>query len=126
MTRRRESFAGGMRLRAGVVSRKEAMGISPLYVAYAEGDFDKWEAVNSEFEKLKAGSRALTFVDGKFFMVRVTSVINHPGLDGPVVRVSNVEYSWRVDGDKYAYPVSKEQWMCWEKGRGRGRKVWLS
>ena len=99
-----------MKLIKNRISRDEALKISPDYVAYAEGDFDAWKPVNAAFEKIKRGQKAITFHDRQFYNVKVTSV-NATCLeamlgDGPVVRVSNGEYSWRVDGDKLAFPKS--------------------
>jgi len=96
-------------LTQGVISREDALKISPDYVRYAEGDFDLYEKIYAKFSKLKKGQRVLTFSDRKFVLAKVTSINSNDfrAVDGPVVRVSNGEYSWRVDGDGYAYPVNK-------------------
>ena len=96
-----------MKLTKGVISRAQAMKVSPDYVAFAEGDFDKFEAVSKQFSALKRGQKVITYVDGKYVTAKVSS-INHSdfrAIDGPVVRVSNGEYSWRVDGNGYACPA---------------------
>lgn len=96
-----------MKLTKGIISRAEALAVSKDYVAFVEGDFDKFETVNSAFESLRRGQRVITYVDGQFVRAKVSS-INHNdfrAIDGPVVRVSNGECSWRVDGDHYAYPA---------------------
>ncbi len=57
---------------------------------------------------IKVGQSAITFTHGQFVRVKISSVKQaHHESDGPVVRVSNGEYSWRVDGDKYAYVLQK-------------------
>ena len=95
-------------LTKGIVSREEAVRMAPLYVEYAEGNFDKWGAMFDKFSKLRVGSLAITFIDGKFVRVKVSSIRSLPyDADGPCVRVSNGEASWRVDGNKYAYPMEK-------------------
>ena len=58
-------------------------------------------------EKLKRGKPAVTFYEGVYLQVKVSS-INHNdfrAVDGPIVRVGNGEFTWRVDGDRYAYPI---------------------
>ena len=97
-----------MKLTAGIVSKATAKRLVPQYVEYVEGNFDKWTDVFAKFETLSVGNTAVTFANGKFVMVRVSSIRHNDirAVDGPVVRVSNGEYSWRVDGDKYAYPAT--------------------
>jgi hypothetical protein len=97
-----------MKLTKNLVSREEAVRINSDYVKYVEGDFDKFEVVESAFNKLKRGHRALTYVrEIGFVVVKVTSINynDYRAVDGPVVRVGNDDgYSWRVDGDGYAVP----------------------
>lgn len=96
-----------MKLTKGIISREEALKISPDYVIYAEGDWRKYDAVEEEFAKLKRGQAVLAYNDGEFVLAKVSS-INHNdirAIDGPVVRVSNGEYSWRVDGNGMVFPV---------------------
>jgi len=93
-----------------IISRDEALKISADYVAFVEGNFSKFEVVNEAFEKMKRGQKAITFVrESKVFVeVKITSV-NHNdyrAIDGPIVRVGNGEYTWRVDGDKWAFPIN--------------------
>lgn len=97
-----------MKLTKGVISREEALKISPDYVAWAEGNFDKYEIIWPIFEKLKVGQKVLTYErQTKQFVLAKVSSMRMPNweADGPIVRVSNGEYSWRVDGDKYATKV---------------------
>lgn len=97
-----------MKLTQGLITREQAVAISPDYVAFVEGDFDKFDAVNTAFEGLKRNQAVITYVDGQFVRAKVSS-INHNdfrAIDGPIVRVGNGEYSWRVDGDRYAFPDS--------------------
>lgn len=96
-----------MKLKKNIISRTEALKVSKDYVAFAEGDHKKLDKVMTAFENLKLGQTVLTCSDGQFVMAKVSS-INHDdfrAVDGPVVRVSNGEYTWRVDGNEYAFPV---------------------
>jgi hypothetical protein len=96
-----------MKLSKDIVGRAEALKISKDYVAFVEGDHDKFEVIIGPFEKLRRGQAVLTYSDGQFVMAKVSS-IDHKSfaaIDGPVVRVSNSECSWRVDGNRYACPV---------------------
>lgn len=96
-----------MRLTKNVISKQEAIQLAPDYVEFVEGNFDKYEAVEKEFSKLRVGQKVLTYDDGVYVIAKVSKVDhNDPrAVDGPIVRVSNGEYSWRVDGDRYAYPL---------------------
>lgn len=97
-------------LTKNLISRKDAMAISPDYVAFVEGDFDKFDVVYAAFEKLKRGQAVITYDSiGKVFVRAKITSINHNdfrAVDGPIVRVSNGEFSWRVDGSGYAWPAS--------------------
>lgn len=99
-----------MTITQNIITREEALAVSRDYVAYAEGNYDLWSKVNAQFQAAKRGQPALTAhkqADGSLIFIRVQiSSVNHDDIravDGPVVRVSNGEYSWRVDGDKYAF-----------------------
>lgn len=105
-----------MKLTKNIITRAEALALCPDYVAFVEGDHDKWEAIGAPFmwdydstdrhaaAGVKVGQSAITFFDGHYVRVKISSIREpHHGADGPVVRVSNGEASWRVDGDKYAY-----------------------
>jgi len=96
-----------MNLKVGLISRDEALKISPHYVAFIEGDFNSFSKVEAAFSGLKTNQKVITFHDGQFFEAKVSKVDHnsYQAVDGPVVRVSNGEYSWRVDGDRYAYPI---------------------
>lgn len=97
-----------MKLTKGVVTREQAVAMAPDYVAFVEnqgGRFDAWEKMNAKFETLKRGQKVLTRSDGVYVIAQVSSI--RPGFEGePVVRVSNGEYSWRVDGRDYAAPAA--------------------
>ncbi len=101
-----------MNIVKGVISSEEARKLAPKYVDYCENgpalSSELFEPMFAAFNKLKKGQKALTFIDGKYVLVRVTQVnFNTPlAIDGPVVRVSNSEYSWRCDGDGYASPIN--------------------
>jgi uncharacterized protein (DUF2249 family) len=95
-----------MNLTKGIISREDALKISPDYVAFAEGNFDdKWDIIWEMFGKLKVGQKVMTYdrQTEQFVLAKVSSIkMPNWEADGPVVRVSNGEYSWRVDGDRYA------------------------
>ena len=97
-----------MKITKGTISREEALSVSKDYVAFVEGDFSKFHTVNEAFEKLRRGQAVITHWEGQFIRAKVSSINNTSYQavmgDGPVVRVSNGEYSWRVDGSHYAYP----------------------
>ena len=95
------------------------MKLSPAYVAFVEQHtFDSkvvdpffWDFENTDRHgyptcQLKKGQAMMTFLDGQYVSVKISSVV-HPrhDADGPTIRVSNGEYSWRVDGDKYGVRI---------------------
>lgn len=90
-----------------VITRAEALKISKDYVAFAEGDFSAYDKIEPAFSKLKRGKPAITYYEGKFHKVTVSSVDNksYRAIDGPVVRVKDERMSWRVDGSGYAFPI---------------------
>lgn len=95
-----------MKLTKGRISREQALAISKEYVEFVE-DHKNSDDVIDKFSNLKRGQKCITFVHGEgFFEVRVTSLkFTFRSQDGyPETRVSNGEYSWRCDGDGYAYP----------------------
>lgn len=97
-----------MKITKNIVDREHALTVSSDYVALVEGNFSKFRTVFEAFQTLRQGQKAITFVDGKFVMVKITS-INHNdfrAVDGPVVRVGNGEYTWRVDGIKLCLPTN--------------------
>jgi len=90
-----------------VITREQALAISPAYVKFAEGDFAFWEQVFKKFATLKRGQEAITYIDGQYVKVKITS-IKHDDIraeDGPMVRVGDGKSTWRVDGDRYACPA---------------------
>lgn len=96
-----------MKLTQGKISREQALAISKEYVEFVE-DFKHIDSILETFSKLKRGQRCIAFVRGEgFFEVKVTSLKwTFRSQDGyPETRVSNGEYSWRCDGDGYAYPI---------------------
>jgi len=96
-----------MKLKVGLITRDEALAISPDYVAFVEGNFDKYPPVEEKFSKLKVRQNVIVYHNGQFVRAKVTSMNSNDirAVDGPIVRVSNGEYSWRVDGSGYAWPV---------------------
>ena len=93
-----------MKITKGIISRDEAIRVSPDYVAFAEGQFNALCRILPRFEKLKRGQQVITYHDKLFVRAKVSSI--KPGFEGePEVRVSNGEWSWRVDGSEYAFPA---------------------
>lgn len=95
-----------------VVSREDALRLCPDYVAFAEGDFSKFAGIWDAFDSVRKGASGITAVETgpkQFVFVRVTvTSVDHRdfrAVDGPVVRVSNGEYTWRVDGSKYMHAL---------------------
>lgn len=96
-----------VKITKNIISRADALKVSADYVAFVEGDFSKFNAVDEVFSKLKHGNEVLTYMDGIFIRATVSKVDHnsYQAIDGPVIRVSNGEFSWRVDGDSYAWPI---------------------
>jgi hypothetical protein len=98
-----------MRLTKNIITREEALAICPGYVAWIESKgedrYDLFEPVMRSFEQPRKGQTGVTYFDGQYVRITVTSVDNDciQAVDGPVVRVGNGEATWRCDGDKYAY-----------------------
>ena len=99
-----------MRLTKNIITRDEALKISPEFVAVSECRGDWFNVLCNSiipvFEKLKKGQRCLAYFHGQFVSVKVSS-LNHNdprAEDGPIVRVGNGEMTWRVDGNRYAFP----------------------
>ena len=98
-----------MKLTKHLLSRAEALKLAPAYVKWIETRKEEWcSAVLDAFDTLRVGQRAVTWDNGTYVLVRVTSrrCCGWMNVDGPVVRVGNGEYTWRVDGSGYAYPVT--------------------
>lgn len=106
-----------MTLTKGIITREEALKLCPEYVAFVEEhtlsdaildpfmwNYDVTDKHGGATSGIKVGQQAITYHDGQFIRVKITSTQQaHHESDGPTVRVSNGEYSWRVDGDKFAY-----------------------
>jgi hypothetical protein len=107
-----------MKITNGVINRDEAVRLAPDYVAWLENHKDNplyWDKISAAFDKLKVGQKVVTFMGGIYVLAKVSSSkMPHWEADGPVVRVSNGEYSWRVDGDRYAYPLSTPASTRWK------------
>lgn len=110
------------KLTKGVITRDEAVAMCPDYVSFVEKhadveaiiepfmwNYDKKDRHGYPTTGIKVGQAVITCWEGQFVRAKVTS-LKQPGHegDGPVVRVSNGEYSWRVDGDKYAFIIPKQ------------------
>lgn len=100
-----------MNITKGIISRAEALAKAPAYVSFLENMMGpSFDTVMEAFEALRVGQSVVTFLrsEKKFVLAKVSSVKPnpHPEADGPIVRVSNGEYTWRVDGSGFAYPVS--------------------
>ena len=99
----------------GVLSLEQANAICPEYVNFVhDHDYAYLEAVLGQFEKVRVGDVCITAVrqdlkDGPLVFVRgkITSVNNDDwrAIDGPIVRFGNGQYTWRVDGSKYAWLI---------------------
>jgi hypothetical protein len=96
-----------MKLTKGLMTEAEALKLAPEYVAYAKGDFSHFGKIDAAMQKLKKNQEVLTYSDGVFVRAKVASVDRtcFQAVDGPVIRVSNGEYSWRVDGSHDAFPI---------------------
>jgi hypothetical protein len=96
-----------MKLTKNVITEADATKIAPDYVKFIKGDWDALTAVLKAFERIRRNQKAITYVDGQYVQVKVTSVNSNDwrAIDGPIVRVGNGEYTWRVDGDRYCWPV---------------------
>ena len=93
-----------MVLTQNFITDDEAKKLAPDYVKYAKGDFSFFDKIFAAFNKLKKGQNVVTFCGGMFVKAKISSI--KPGFEGePVVRVSSGEWSWRVDGDGYAFPI---------------------
>ena len=94
----------------GIICREEALAEVPEYVKFVEDITDSvaLQEVLQNFETLKRGQEVITWFRENFMRVRVSEV-RVGGLDGAVVRVSNGESSWRVDGNRYAFPVADRE-----------------
>lgn len=96
-----------MKLTKNVITQEEAEKVSKDFVAFAtKSDYKALDRILPLFGTLKRGQEALVYEDGKFVKVKISSIRppSHPEADGPTVRVTNGEYSWRVDGCGYAVP----------------------
>lgn len=91
-----------------IIDRNEALKLARDYVSFVEGNFDLFKTIEFKFAQLKKGQTCLTYRDKEFIKCKISLVShNDPrAMDGPLVRVTDGEWSWRVDGDKYAYPLT--------------------
>ena len=97
-----------MKITKNIVTREEAAKLAPAYVKRVENPSDgkAWDAVDAELQKLKCGQAVITHVKGVYVRARVSSIRwSRMSEDGPVIRVGNGEWTWRVDGDEMAYPL---------------------
>lgn len=107
-----------IRKELGPISREQAIAIDAIYVKWREDrDMDCFDHVQSLQEGLKRGQLVLTEMlrvrenvpnqARVFILAQVSSVKRNcvQAVDGPVIRVTDGEYSWRVDGDTYCVPA---------------------
>ena len=107
-----------MKLTKGVITKEEAAVLAPDYVKYHDSLRGKGE-LPPEYHKLsekvwkacdglKRGQEVVTCNDGTWVRARVTSS-RHTwrSEDSNEVRVGNGEWTWRVDGNEYAWPIKK-------------------
>jgi len=107
-----------MKLTKGVISKEEAAVLAPDYVLHRDilngkGEFPREfyklsDKVLEACNGLKRGQEVVTCCDGTWVRAKVVSVKRSwMNEDGPVVRVGNGEWTWRVDGNEYAWPIRK-------------------
>lgn len=106
------------KLTVGPISLELAKEIAPEYVEYCQtdGNSDRhWAIFNmieKQFETITKGQLVVTqkfeslLNDKNEFIVAKVSKVDHncfQAIDGPVVRVSDGQHSWRVDGSGYCW-----------------------
>jgi len=91
------------------ISRDDAVKLAPQYVRFIEDktSAESWHAVDKRFSSVKRGQKALTYIEGTYAIVTISSVNSKDfrAIDGPIVRVRDDRFSWRVDGNGYAWPL---------------------
>ena len=98
-----------MKITKDTISRDKANELAPDYVKWVEDkSFDAFDRFEPLFNELKKGDKVLTYADGEYVIAKVSKVDwdTPQAIDGPVVRVGNGEFTWRVDGAEYACPLS--------------------
>lgn len=88
------------------LTRDQVLEIAPDYVDYVEGE-DKWEIVDDKFRTMKKGDKGITFNDGVYKVIKIALIdpFHISAIDGPMVRVQDNTASWRVDGNRNAWPL---------------------
>jgi hypothetical protein len=101
-----------MKLTKNIISKEQAKNFAPDYVEAMEGKHRftaLMDKVIPVFSQLKRGQKVITFHDGKYVLATVSSLKSNcpEAMESgyPITRVTNGEYSWRVDGCNYAYPI---------------------
>ena len=97
-----------MQLTKNVITRDEAEKLAPDYVkAHECQDFNLLLKFYEANQTLKRGQKVLVKHDTQYVICKVSSVNwNTPAaIDGPVIRVSNGEFTWRIDGVSNAAPI---------------------
>ncbi|MCK9462618.1 MAG: hypothetical protein M0R80_23615 [Proteobacteria bacterium] len=109
----------------GPITREQAIEIDGLYVKFREGcgarqtqeDSDAYwaafEHIHSVQNELHQGQLVLTVAldcdrdKPQFIVAQVSSVKRNciQAVDGPVIRVTDGDMSWRVDGANYCVPA---------------------
>jgi hypothetical protein len=112
-----------------LLTRDEAFALAPEYVTYVEFPNERrmkgedpnayWRAfdkVSDAMNGMKRGQACLTCAGAcagevkQYVKCKVSSTkMTWRSEDGPEVRVSNGEFSWRVDGCDYAYPIAEKK-----------------
>lgn len=89
------------------LTKDQAKKLNPDYVDYISGNRRLFDIVLENFDSLKKNQKVLTYRKPDFVIVKISSInYNDPrALDGPLVRVTDGEFSWRVDGSGYAAPI---------------------
>jgi hypothetical protein len=98
-----------MNITKGVISRDEAYRLAPDYVDFIESHSVSMQILDAFNDTAKRGRQFLTCVRNyqdatmNVYVVGKISSSKYSYLneDGPVVRFSNGEYIWRIDGDGF-------------------------
>lgn len=94
-----------MQLTKNIITRWTALLVDSDYVHFIEGNNNKRKEVYEKFKKLKPKQQVITYHEGQYVAATISSINHSDMVTDPIVMVTNGEYSWRVDGDRYAVPV---------------------
>ncbi len=101
-----------IKLTKNLLTRDEAFVLAPAYVNYVESKEigEDWDKVDVAMNTMKRGQACVTChgncgsKKGQYVRCKVSST--RLGFESePEIRVSNGEFSWRVDGCDLAFPI---------------------